>query len=116
MRLSAMGKYSSPKFQFGLWAFHYQEMSLFSGNVHLKVSLKVKSIFGESEFQWNLYMYDHLKHEYYILMSPVLFSFRGHITVVSPHKQLAVVYKYNHFTISKYKLLHSHLIVKRLLA
>ena len=50
MWLSGMGKHSSQKFQFGQLAFlpsedepklvrepfHYQEMSLFSGNVHLQ--------------------------------------------------------------------------------
>ena len=31
--------------------FYYQEMSLFSVNVHLKHLVKVKFIFGESELQ-----------------------------------------------------------------
>ena len=35
--------------------FIYWEMSLFSGIVYLKHSIKVKLNFSESEFQWNFY-------------------------------------------------------------
>ena len=31
--------------------FYYMEMSQFSGNVHLKLSVNWRSIFSESEFQ-----------------------------------------------------------------
>ena len=36
--------------------FYYREMSLFSGNVYLKLSVNQKLFFSEIEFQWNRFM------------------------------------------------------------